>query len=436
MSSPHSGRKLYALFFMLGFAMEFTQTAELFWMRQVDFSIAESLQNGYIINTAYALRVVFGYASDLAGFRSLQLALLFIMSMIMWIALCTNRDAIPRYSAVAMLAVAEVGCAAGLTVADSYMIRAARRPGRAVDVPAACIRARLVGGKLLAQPIGAYALGLAGNDPYVVFGAQAVWFGLMAAFVGFAFCSSDEDHEDDQAYAQVVSEPAADTKTDPEVATTQTAPNNKTGENDNIAQFIVFFIVLASLPDPGQSVSYFLIGPAQFSATDLGNLDLLAGIGMLLGTAYAFTHVHNACMVMANVNVAGSLATAVVVSRVWSNTVLDDRVIVFASAFLLSVAASAVNTTYSVMAAAQSRRGLEATYYACFVSLPLVGQVVGFATTLAATRALRINHDHFHELMTFVFITGYIALAALPLPVLFKHSFLRQQRVTPPSPGR
>lgn len=401
----------HALFFFTGFVTDFTSLAEFYLLRSLA-DVATCDADAKLINLAWALRPVWGYLSDRAGPRHLQLATLFVFAFAIWMAV---RATTGLAGVVTLLALVEIAPAASLTIADAYVVRLTKSDPAAMPKHhrfriAGRVVASCVSGKALSE------FGTGTDTVHALFLAQGLIF--LVAAPAFALTL---DRERDAGYARVApSEPDAEasaTKPAETPSETPSEPDERwfahtrevlaiAWRDPQIRLLTIVFTAFAALPDPGTSVMYFVAGPLNISPLALAAADAARGLFDFLGT-YARTDVALSSALLANLSVANLLCVpmSAIVTRAASR-VLDDRAMILMSSCIGAWIGSAFSTVYSIAVARAAPEGKEGGVYNGIISIPMLGALPGAGLTYALTRAYDIDHDSFGRLPEFVLTTS------------------------------
>lgn len=397
------------LFFLVGFVTDLTSLSEFYLLRELDLDVANCYAAATLVNAVWGLRPVFGYVSDWAGHRHMQLAGLFITAFFSWMIV---RGMHQVSMVIGMLVMCEITAAAGLTIADAYVVRMTKDDDGAMPKHH---RFRIVG-RIAASFLSGHMLtkwGTTHQTIVFVFLMQALVY-LVAAPWAVLFLEEEEE--------------------EPEKAKDAEQPQQEEGvksvwyvrqvmdvvwAHPKIRFVLVCFTLYAALPDSGTSVSYFLVGPLRISPLTLATIDAVRGVFDFLGT---FTDpnvpVDDALTTLFSVGNVLGIAVGAVVCRscVW----IDDAVVLVITSAISAWISSAFSTVFSVQIAKISPKGKEGGFYNSVVSIPNVGQLVGVCITYLMTRGYAIDHDDFSRLPEFTVVTSILGCVASVCFALFK----------------
>lgn len=399
----------HLLFLLVGFVTDFTSLAEFYLLREIGLDVASCYAAATVINIPWSLRPLWGHASDLVGHRHAQLAVIFFCAFAVWMALRTIKDS--AAAVIAALLVAEVAAAAGLTIADAYVVRLTKKDDAAMPKHH---RFRILG-RILASFLSGHMLaqgGVSHDAIATVFLVQSVVF-LVAAPLAALFLQ-----EDDPEYDPVPQKEESDAEAPKAPEAPPLSPAEYVREvlriawaNPPIRFLVVVFTVYAALPDSNSAFSYFLVGPLRVSPLTLGSLEAVRGACDFLGT-FVRTDVPPEKALTAMLSVANVLCVPMVavVCRAVAGW-LDDRAILFATTAVSAWVASAFATVFTVAVAKVSPHGKEGGTFNGILSIPSAGTFLGFLSTYALTRAFGVNHDDFSRLPDFVALTSLLGCA-------------------------
>jgi nucleoside diphosphate kinase len=406
----------HTLFLFLGFVTDFTSLSEFYLLRELGLDIASCYAAATVINLPWALRPMYGYLSDKIGRRHIQLSILFFLSFLIWLGIRVVRDAV---SAIALLTICEIAPAAGLTIADAYVVRLTKEDARAMPKHH---RYRIIG-KILAS----FASGKILSDfkPTLdtisaVFLAQAL---LFLAYVPITIMFLRAGSNADDAYKIVPqTNPESSTEAEEPASISRCSHTREVFQiawkHKEIRYALIVFTVFAALPDPGTSVAYFLIGPLSVSPIMLAIVDATKGLFDFLGTFVnpnvSLVRAMSAYLAIINLLCVPIMAI-VTRSAVYF---IDDRLILLLSSCISSWLSSAFTTIYTVNIAKISPEGKEGGIFNGIISIPAIGQLIGVGLTYALTKYYEIDHDHFRYLSEFVFTTSlagcFVSFVASP----------------------
>lgn len=378
-----------ALFFLIGFVVDFTSLAEFYLLRELGLDVASCYAASTLINLPWTFRPMFGYLSDRVKRRHAQLGMLFFFAFVMWMIAREAKDATIL---ILVLFLAETAAAAGLTIADAYVVRLTTRDDAAMPKHH---RYRIMG-KILASYLSGYALNHFGSNRdtiYALFLVQGVVYLLASPFVASCLRESDE-------YETIVQHPFEHAREVMRIA----------WDNKPVRFMLACFTLFACLPDAGSSVSYYLVGPLRISPLTLATMDAVRGGFDLLGT-WANPHACPRRATLAYLIVCNVLSLPMM-ALVCRCALIDDRALLLTSTAISAWISSAFSTVVTVSVAKISPAGMEGGAYNGIVSLPNVGQVFGIASTYALTKSYAINHDDFRRLSDFLAMVCALSCAA------------------------
>jgi hypothetical protein len=411
---------LLILFLFLGILTDFTSVTENYWMRDVGYSVESITSLGYIVNLPWAIRFVFGYIPDTYGHVVLSLFLFFIVNGIIWLVLATLSTQQVPGAVVFLLILGEIAPAAGLTIADTLMVKACKEQG---DVIAQyCHGIRLIG-KALAGYIGSAVLTRFGTE--VVFYTQGVICFVFSLFL--CICIRYDTPPPPIPEGEETTRIKEDTGGEavlvqPSICVRGTlllyeAYATYTGflYTSPAFPFLAFLTCMSMIPSSGQAVFFFLSGPIGLPPTFFGLLDAvdLVSIG---GTFFVWRS-----WSIASISYAYALFSVLMnLPMVWiiaRQNVIDDGILLVLITLLSSFVSSMLITRFAIENAKVIPEGKEGVYYAFYSCIPGVGRLLGVLTSVCYTEYFHINHDDFDQLGLFNAICTILGCLVLWIPV-------------------
>lgn len=379
------------IFFILGFLTSFTSLSEFYLLRDLGFDIPTCFVAANLINLPWAFRPFWGYLSDRIAMRYRQLSVLFFAAFVVWSVLSEFRN--PHFI-VFMLTLAAISTAAGHTIADALVVRLGVNDSRAMSTHH---RYRIVG-KIIASCISGKLL-TDGVDVSVIFNIEAILYLIAAASI---FNARHESYVEPTTY---------ETSYVDEMTTV-------IRDDAQIRQLLFIVTLTDALPNAVNSIQYFIVGPLCLSPSTLATVEVVKGAFDVAGTyvdpttkvcdvLYAFGTSHNLMLIP---TISLVCRTAIGVNDAW---------LIYPTTAVHAFTQSALITVFTWNAARVSPAGKEGAMFNGIVSLPMLGQSIGFLSTWGMTKWYGIDHDAFENLSNLVTMTSILSCA----PAIVSASF-------------
>jgi len=410
------------LFVLIGFITDFTETAEYQWYQR--FSIADTTYLYFIQHFAWGpVSILIASLSDRLSHeygmkRMNQCVLALIVPIICWVIIsstCTNASS---YVIIISLFLAEFAPAILLTVLNAVIILYNRK--HHVQLVPSSQRYRLIG-KTIANWSGGKLLSL--TDLNVVFSVQTIvlLFTLLLLMTckvrrGRKIVPTEEEEEEE-----------GDKEKEKEEEEEQ---KEEKREIISINRYFIFFVtVCASIPGSESSFFYFIFGPLEFTAADIGLIESLSTILAILCT---FAHQYIQDMNMKTYGIVVSLGlftqfflkfclvTRLTRYSIWIQ--FTDFKTVLLISLVTELADSILFTNYCISSSKHSSVGKEAAYYAILMSIPKLGRVIHTLIDFLLTIYLGIDHHTFNQLPIFFLICSYYTLLCVVVVFRLKTS--------------
>jgi hypothetical protein len=243
------------------------------------------------------------------------------------------------------------------------------------------------------------------GDVYVIFALETVWYLLMFMYMGVFFITNASDE-----YKPVVNN---ERKPD-EMTFKQTLY-----ESTPIRDLILFLIFIYSIPDSGQSIMYFFIGPAGYTPALMGNISFISNIFGLLGSQLMISNIKHLSMFYATCGNLVNIPMILIVSRT-SMYYVDDIIVSYITSAFMSFVVNSVNVSFITAASKAAPSGSEGGAFSTYVTLPLIGNAIGAALTYWMTIHFQIDHHNFEYLSLFTFICSCVFLCTLIPPFFIR----------------
>lgn len=404
------------VFFLIGFVTDFTSLAEFYFLRELGLDVASCYAAATLINSPWSLRPFWGYWSDRIGRRHAQLAVLFAAAFVCWMIVRETHD---EYAAVAMLLLCEISAAAGLTIADAYVVKLTAR-GDDAAMPKHQ-RFRIVGRVAASFASGHLldALGVERDALMLSFLIQGLIY-LAAAPCAFFFL------KEGTAYARVAQKEEGDEEEGGAPAPASPPWHvvqvmQLAWSDRSVRAMLICLLLFSSLPDTGSSLQYFVAGPLHVGPLTFATMDAVRGACEFMGTFVSPSTIRPRSAAVALVVVANAVAIPMV-GIVTRSTApwIDDGALLILSAAISAWVASAFSIVFAVRVSQIAPEGKESGIYSGIVSIPTLGQCVAVPATYALTRGFGIDHDSFADLPVFFTSTAALfGVASLFVPFVF-----------------
>ncbi len=391
----------------MGAITDFSSIAELMWMRNAGFSIAQCSTIIFVVNTPWGVRWLFGRVLDKwPNYIHFHYALICSISSIAWgVITLLTADHSNRESVVVTLLLAEFGPALGTTVLDGCMVSESKLSNTAASK---CHRFRLIG-RASAAYLG--SLILHWFDVRAVFFCQQFLL-IPVSVAGWYLLRRYSTKRYDNAYS--LQRPEDEVRREEEERTNNNNNNNK----KKIVPFVVFLLLVTCFPDANQSISYFIVGPLNHPPTTLGILESVSSLFAISGTFLVVENAKRICTAYSLVYMICSTGTILIVSRLAVGKIDDFFLLCFLCAFG-SFFESALWTNFSNEIAKSAPEGSENQWYSTLATIPTIGRVIGWLWSLGLTVLLNVDHDSFDDLTPLVCICAMIGSTTLLHPTAF-----------------
>jgi predicted MFS family arabinose efflux permease len=170
------------------------------------------------------------------------------------------------------------------------------------------------------------------------------------------------------------------------------------------------------MPSTGGPVFYFLSGPIDLPPS-------LFGIQNALDVAAVF----GSCFVWRSWTIADLTYAYIVFTLIMSipmvwiiarQNLIDDSLILITTSFLSSFVTSMLVTRIAIENSKTTPEGKEGVYYALYSCIPGFGRVIGTATSSIYTDYFRVNHDNFDQLAMFNSLSLFFQTLNAFLPIM------------------
>ena len=410
-SNP-SYTQLLFVFFYIGIIMDFSDLAERKWLEILPIAYTE-IADGVIHLAWGPIRFFIGWISAVMlahnqkhwSYRN-QLCYWFTFPILAWFLITFAVDETEksnRFEVIALLALAEIGPVALLTVAELEMVEFVRRENQSISHT--CRRSLLVG-KAIGGLSGALLLYWYGLD--AVFMAELVV--LCAGLVAFTAMSR-------------LATPSYETQKAEETVTESTKEDVEEEEEQQPSFLhytpMLFMFVYMSIPYARNAFFYFSVGPLGIDYASFGAIKVLQGT-VTFATTFLY-HVLPAESTFGYMAVRGMwfmlLAGA---CRVFLSTMLfipeDWRFTVYLmSVFSMAFGDGIISTHYVTLSSKMKR---PAFHFTISMTLPTVGKVIRIGLDSGLMLYFNLEHDNFNEIHRVMFICYVGSLACLLLTCL------------------
>ncbi len=397
--SPYT---LYACFFLLGVVTDFTSLTEMYYLKDLGYSVEQILEIGYWVNISWSVRFVFGAIFDYHAVSSIQmLQFFFVCVCICWYALSSYVLSFPVL--FTLLCLCEVAPAAGIVILDATMIRQAQAMEDGSKMAQYSHAIRLCG-KIFANICASQIQQTLGSS--VVFRIQAVLCVLCAFMFAplVSFLSPPS-----------VSSPSVPKETLPKQTLTWKTQLYEFVFVDDAFPFIAFLFCVSMLPSATTSVFFFLSGPLELPASFFGLLDA-TDLLSLIGICFVFPslsisqlcYLYMVCYVLSQIPIAWMIVR---------QHLVDEQVLLVLISMIMSFLSSSLMTRFSMENVSLVPKQAVGMRYALYMCAPNAGRAIGASLTLLYTDYFHINHTHFEHLFAFQAISMLYACFVLFVPI-------------------
>ncbi len=400
---------LLLLFYQLGVISKFSEIAEYQWFQT--FSIHETQYLIPITNFAFSpVIIIIAYISDRLSSRIsrfTQGALCLVIPTICWFITASSYKVIPIHSVLFCFFLEGFGPSILKMLLDAIMVLYNTSYRTKIAPP--CNRMRLMG-KTMAGMISGWLLTQT-KSIEVIFWIQAVLFLTVLMTVlalknqvqeplDYDICMDEENYEDDKEQ----------TKEE------QPQPISKT--------FVLYMTVMMMLPTGGSCFFYYIYGPLEMTANQIGWSDSATALVAILCT-YTLPYVERIPVKLFGLLVAVlfsgvNLLRYSLVTRLTFGYV-DDFVFIVVTNAIAELADGILWNYYnSGSSNGGSRKGREGTYFAVMMSIPNLGKLIRIAVDTELTRLYSVDHDNYAEYPTILLICVYASFLAFMLSICLR----------------
>ena len=424
---------LYILFFLIGFIIDFSETSELTWLQTFSILIGQIIIGVNSLSWG-VVRVQFGYFSDRSKYsRYKQCLIVSVIPFIAWVIIAIGFDSI---SIILCLLAIEMSFAAINTIIESVMVIESNREND-LSIVAKCHRAKLIG-KMIANGLGGIILSKSGSIRLI--------FWLQTICVGGLFCfllllsyrsvtyevviTTDEDDvspiEDGVSPIEGgVSPIEGGVSTIEDVVDKDTSSPIKPTLSTSLILFVTLF---SSVPLGYSPLFYFMFGPLEITAADIGLIESITAFTSIICTfiapRYVGTKIQWICYVVSVLLVLVHLGRYICVSRL---TVMDgystqniDFYLLLLTFILYETADGLIWLTYASRSSANAKAGEEAKSYAYYITLPTFGKFIRIGIDSILTNELHVDHDQYGLYPDYLTICVYCSLLCVIFTVFIK----------------
>lgn len=400
---------LASVFFIQGLVTDYTSITEGYLFTDMGYSLDTSTKLGYLINSAWFLRICFAPYIDryVIGKEYLLLQWLFGFTCILWLVIVyTSSIAVSKHPqqeyyskwTIFLLCVAEFAPAIGMTTIEKIMVIVSRKHLQFQDkyilIPSMCHISRLIG-KCISSYWGAVELEVSYKE---VFETQAILYFVTVILLFIPIVYLDTSNQNL-----------------PEEEEEEETETEQGGEGiQQHRQFILFMFCLSILPNAGAAMFQFLAGPIRYTPTEFGflsSLDIVSIFGAYFTLARwplsMVAYVYTVVLVLMNIPMIWILAR---------QKIMDDLVLLSVTRMIGTFLESVLTTRFSVENTHRVPRGKEATYYAWYVFFPSLGGMLSVFPTSVLTQYFHVNVDNFEHILDFQCVCTIMQTMILFLP--------------------
>jgi hypothetical protein len=173
---------------------------------------------------------------------------------------------------------------------------------------------------------------------------------------------------------------------------------------------------IAAVPDPSQSVAFFIRGPVKFTPAILGNISLVSNLSSLVFSFCQLKGLRLICSLHAVVCNINSILLMLIVCRT-TFMVFPDEYLSYVSGLITSAIGIQLQIAFVTECAKCARKSHEGMEFSLYVSVPLIGSLIGYVFSYILTLGFQIDHDDFSNLGTFCWYCDMLFITTLLVPL-------------------
>jgi len=402
---------LYILFFFIGFIIDFSETSELTWLQNFSILIGQIIIGINSLSWG-VVRVWFGQRSDRSKYsRYKQCLIVCIIPFISWIIISIGYNSIHYSIVLICLLSVEMSLSAMHTIIESVMVIESNKEND-LSIVAKCHRAKLIG-KMIANGFGGIIL-LKSNSISLIFWLQTLCVGLLFCYLFLLSYRSS-------LYEEIIPEDVPPSSSSSSSPSSSPKPTLSTS-------LIIFVTIFSSVPLGYSPLFYFMFGPLELTAADIGLIESMTAFTSIMCTfivpRYATIKIQIICYIVSILLVFVHLGRYVCISRLtvmdgYSTQNIDFYLLLF-TFILYELADGLIWLTYASRSSSNAKVGEEAKSYAYFITLPTFGRFIRLGIDSLLTNKLHVDHDQYGLYPDYLTICVYFSLLCVIFTLMVK----------------